>query len=79
MSISITTLVNGGRFMSSWPLAGAAALSSLVSAIGTGLARKAQRRALRELANEDDQRLLRDIGLTRREADREAAKWFWQR
>jgi uncharacterized protein YjiS (DUF1127 family) len=31
------------------------------------------------LADHDDQHLLRDIGLTRRDARREAAKWFWQR
>jgi uncharacterized protein YjiS (DUF1127 family) len=37
------------------------------------------RKALRELAERSDHHLLRDIGLTREEALRAAAKWFWQR
>ena len=41
------------------------------------LSRLRRRKALRELA-ERDQHLLRDIGLSRAEALREAAKPFWQ-
>jgi uncharacterized protein YjiS (DUF1127 family) len=80
-SSSITTRVNGGgRFLlSSWPFAAAEALFVLSRAIQAGLARTQQRRALRELADHDDQHLLRDIGMTRQAAYREAAKRFWQR
>lgn len=38
------------------------------------LERAIQRRDLAQL----DGRLLRDLGLTRREAKAESAKWFWQ-
>jgi uncharacterized protein YjiS (DUF1127 family) len=41
------------------------------------LARRRQRKALAELATRDDH-LLRDIGLSRGEAEREAAKPFWR-
>ena len=41
------------------------------------LSRHRQRKALRDLA-EQDQHLLRDIGLSRAEALREAAKPFWR-
>jgi uncharacterized protein YjiS (DUF1127 family) len=41
--------------------------------------RSSQRRVLREWAEHDEQHLLRDIGVTREEARREAGKWFWQR
>jgi uncharacterized protein YjiS (DUF1127 family) len=41
--------------------------------------RSSQRRVLREWIEYDQQHLLRDIGLTREQARREAAKWFWQR
>jgi uncharacterized protein YjiS (DUF1127 family) len=47
--------------------------------IGNSLARSAERRVLREYADGNDEHLLRDIGITRRQAYREAAKWFWQR
>jgi len=50
-----------------------------IRAISAGIARTEQRRALRELADHNDQHLLRDIGLTHPEAYREADKWFWQR
>ena len=40
-------------------------------------ARSRQRRELRDLARGDAD-LLADIGLTRRQAYREGAKWFWQ-
>jgi uncharacterized protein YjiS (DUF1127 family) len=54
-------------------------LFALARTIRAGLARAEQRRALDELADRDDEHFLRDIGLTRREARREAAKWFWER
>ena len=38
------------------------------------LQRQRGRRTLREL----DDRLLKDIGMTRAEAERAAGKWFWQ-
>jgi uncharacterized protein YjiS (DUF1127 family) len=41
-------------------------------------ARSQQRRALGELVERDD-RMLRDIGVSRDAAQREAAKPFWQR
>jgi uncharacterized protein YjiS (DUF1127 family) len=41
--------------------------------IGAWIERHRQRRALAEL----DDRLLKDIGITRPEADREIAKPFW--
>jgi uncharacterized protein YjiS (DUF1127 family) len=41
------------------------------------VARGAERRALRQLA--EDRHLLRDIGLTREQALREAEKPFWRR
>jgi uncharacterized protein YjiS (DUF1127 family) len=41
------------------------------------MVRSGQRKALRELAQEG--RLLSDIGLTREQALREAAKPFWRR
>jgi uncharacterized protein YjiS (DUF1127 family) len=47
--------------------------------IGRCAARSRQRRALREIAESDDRHLLRDIGVTREEAFREADKWFWRR
>ena len=42
------------------------------------IARSQQRRALEELV-EQDERTLRDIGVSRETARREAAKPFWQR
>ena len=48
-------------------------LRDLGGIIGVWLERARQRRALAEL----DDRLLCDIGLTRSEAEREAAKPFW--
>ncbi|HLH90517.1 MAG TPA: hypothetical protein VKX28_18855 [Xanthobacteraceae bacterium] len=49
------------------------------AAIRDGLQRSSQRRVLREWVEHNDRHLLRDIGMTRAEARREAAKWFWQR
>jgi uncharacterized protein YjiS (DUF1127 family) len=53
------------------------ALGKPLSLLVAWLARRAQRRALRELAREG--LLLADIGLSREEALREAAKPFWRR
>jgi uncharacterized protein YjiS (DUF1127 family) len=80
MASSITPMVNdrGRLILSSWLSAAIRTISALSRAIGAGRARTEQRRALRELSD-DDPHLLRDIGLTRQEAYREAAKWFWQR
>jgi uncharacterized protein YjiS (DUF1127 family) len=50
-----------------------AALLAGIAAISTILARPRQRLALREL----DDHLLRDIGLSRAEAGRQASKPFW--
>ena len=41
-------------------------------------ARARQRKALRKLTDTSDH-LLKDIGVSRNEALREAAKWFWQK
>jgi uncharacterized protein YjiS (DUF1127 family) len=51
-------------------------LSKTLGTLGIWLARSIERRALRDLAQ--DMRLLKDIGLDRQEALREAAKPFWQ-
>ena len=51
-------------------------LSKTLSTLGLWFARSAQRRALRDLAQ--DAQLLNDIGLDRQEALREAAKPFWR-
>jgi len=53
------------------------ALAKSLSALGVWLARRAERKALRELAAQEG-RLLADIGLNREEALREAAKPFWR-
>jgi|GraSoiStandDraft_30_1057271.scaffolds.fasta_scaffold2733125_2 uncharacterized protein YjiS (DUF1127 family) len=42
-------------------------------------ARCRERRSLRELMEQLDDRLLEDIGISRKQARREAAKPFWQR
>jgi len=53
------------------------ALSACVYMVGAWIARSAQRKALRELA--EDGRLLADIGLSRAQLLREADKRFWRR
>ena len=53
------------------------ASSACLDAVAAWIARRGQRRALRELAQEG--RLLADIGLTREQALDEAAKPFWRR
>jgi uncharacterized protein YjiS (DUF1127 family) len=42
------------------------------------IARSRQRRALREIAQRTDDHLLKDIGVSREEAFREADKPFWR-
>ena len=59
-----------------FPQTFASPLHSCMRTIASWIARSAQRRALRELAQEG--RLLRDIGLTREQALREAEKLFWR-
>ena len=48
------------------------------STVGRWFARSRQRRALREIADRDDFHLLKDIGVSREEALREAYKAFWR-
>ena len=55
----------------------ASALQRVPRLVATWIVRSGQRRALRELAQEG--RLLSDVGLTREQALREAAKPFWRR
>jgi uncharacterized protein YjiS (DUF1127 family) len=49
------------------------------STVGRWHARSRQRRALREIAERNDLHLLKDIGVSREEALREAEKPFWRR
>ena len=53
-------------------------VSNLLSTLDVWHARSRQRRALGDLA-EFNGHLLRDIGISRDEALRETAKWFWQK
>jgi len=48
------------------------------STVGRWFARSRQRRALREIAERNDFHLLKDIGVSREEAFREADKPFWR-
>jgi uncharacterized protein YjiS (DUF1127 family) len=48
------------------------------SIIGRWFTRSRQRRALREIAERNDFHLLKDIGVSREEALREADKAFWR-
>ena len=56
-----------------------AAIRRVIIDIYRVVVRRTQRRELRALVDQDDQHLLRDIGLTRDQARREADKWPWQR
>jgi uncharacterized protein YjiS (DUF1127 family) len=47
--------------------------------IGRWIARSRERRALRDIAERGDFHLLKDIGVSREEAFREADKPFWRR
>jgi len=51
--------------------------ASLFATIRDWAARRRRRRSLAALTELDDH-LLKDIGLSRQEAVRECAKWFWQ-
>jgi len=55
----------------------ALASSPWLSTVGAWILRGAERRALRELA--EDRRQLSDVGLTREQVLRAAAKPFWRR
>jgi len=48
------------------------------STVGQWLARSRQRWVLREIAERNDFHLLKDIGVSREEAFREADKPFWR-
>jgi len=50
----------------------------MCAAVGRWMKRSRQRRALYEIAERDDHHLLKDIGVSREEAFREAGKPFWQ-
>ncbi len=52
--------------------------AGLFATIGIWIARHRGRQALQELAEHSDAHLLADIGVTREEGLRMAAKWFWQ-
>ena len=54
-------------------------IRGIATAIRDAMQRSSQRRVLRTWVEYDEQHLLRDIGVTREQARREAAKWFWQR
>lgn len=54
-----------------------AGLSACLSGVAAWIVRSGERRALRELA--EDWHRLSDVGLTREQALREAAKPFWRR
>ena len=52
-------------------------IASTRSTVDRWFARSRQRRALREIAERNDFHLLKDIGVSREEALREADKAFW--
>ena len=54
-------------------------IAGLASTIRRWAARSRQRRALREIAENNDHHLLKDIGVSQEEAFREADKPFWRR
>jgi uncharacterized protein YjiS (DUF1127 family) len=68
-----TAVCSGERAVSN---ARSSKLIPIVRLLGTWMRRSAERRALREVAQ--DARLLSDIGLTRSQALREAEKLFWR-
>jgi uncharacterized protein YjiS (DUF1127 family) len=59
------------------PQSHSSTFAATLGAVGAWMVRSGQRKALRDLAQE--RRLLNDIGLTREQALREAAKPFWRR
>ena len=54
------------------------AVGRISRTIARWIARSRQRRALREIAERSDDHLLKDIGVSREEAFREADKPFWR-
>jgi uncharacterized protein YjiS (DUF1127 family) len=54
-------------------------IAAIRSTISCWIARSSQRQALHDIAAHNDRHLLRDIGVSREEAFREAKKWFWRR
>ena len=50
----------------------------MCATVGRWIKRSRQRRALYEIAERDDHHLLKDIGVSREEAFREAGKPFWR-
>jgi len=78
LTASIRHLGTADLAVSSWTGLIFSSIRRIFAEINDGVDRSQQRRALREMADGHDQHLLRDIGLTRGEAYREAAKWFWQ-
>ena len=60
-----------GRLWLAWLAIG---LQTVADRVLAGLERSRQRRRLAEM----DDRMLRDIGITRAEAGSETQKWFWQ-
>ena len=79
MSIQLTAGQHGMAVRSgepTMPKARSSALIPILRILGKWMRRSAERRALREVA--EDARLLSDIGLTRSQALREAEKLFWR-
>lgn len=74
---SVTSADHGGRQPHRWGMR-PRPLTSLLATIRDWVARRRRRRSLTALSELDDH-LLKDIGLSRQEAVREGAKWFWQR
>jgi uncharacterized protein YjiS (DUF1127 family) len=74
MSIQSTAACSGERIASE---ARSSPPIPILRLLGTWMRRSAERRALREVAQ--DARLLSDIGLTHSQALREAEKRFWRR
>jgi uncharacterized protein YjiS (DUF1127 family) len=55
------------------------AFANIVSAVSTWARQSADRAAQRRALARLDDRLLRDIGLTRLDVREECNKWFWRR
>jgi uncharacterized protein YjiS (DUF1127 family) len=68
----------GGNFRRGWAVWLSITQSNLTATIRLWIARSRERRHLAELAGWDDY-VLKDIGVSRQDALREAARPFWQR
>ena len=75
--LQISVLVGRSPGNAALPEIRMSALSVCLNTVATWIARIGQRSALRDLAEEG--RLLRDVGLNRQQALREANKPFWCR